>query len=62
MMHAEGRRYVARIEHDRQRDEECEILAVRRGWDRLSDRDKALILAQWYDDIEIPRPKRWWRR
>lgn len=37
-MHAEGRRFAARVQRDRQRDEECEILAVRLAWRRQGER------------------------
>ncbi|MDZ7883933.1 MAG: hypothetical protein U5N53_13950 [Mycobacterium sp.] len=65
-MHAEGRRFAERVRKDREQAEKWEIVDVRVAWDRMSERDRALILAQWYDDIEIPAEKprkrrRWWQ-
>ncbi len=65
-MHAEGRRYVERVRRDRERNERFEIENVRLAWQGLSDRDRAIVLATYYEDVEIPaeepRPRRrWWQ-
>lgn len=66
-MHAEGRRYVERVQRDRELNERYELDNLRIAWDRMSERDRALILSQYYEDVvvpaEEPRPRRrWWQR
>jgi hypothetical protein len=63
-MHAEGRRFIERVQREREAKQRHEIADIRRVWDRLPEREKALILATYYDDIVVPPEprKRWWRR
>ena len=64
-MHAHGRRFVERVERERQQREQWELDAVRYRWDHLSERDRAILLATYYDDVVIPSEpprRRWWQR
>lgn len=65
-MHREGRMFVERVRRDRELNERYELDNLRIAWDRMSERDRALILSQYYEDIPIPaeepRPRRrWWQ-
>lgn len=67
-MHAEGRRFVEHVQLRREEAERAEIEDVRLAWAMLTDRERAIVLATFYDDVEIPpepapeTPRRWWRR
>lgn len=44
-MHAEGRRYVERVQRDRELNERYELDNLRIAWDRMSERDRAIVLS-----------------
>lgn len=59
--------FVERVRRDRELNERYELDNLRIAWDRMSERDRALILSQYYEDVVVPaeeprRRRRWWQR
>ncbi len=67
MSNAWQRKYDENVAQDRATRERWEIVDVRLSWELLTDRERAIVLATYYDDVVIPpeeprEPRRWWQR